>query len=101
LINDYNKIADIKKESAEINTIKNIDSTETSKNTESIDINKESEILSQANGITDINNETGSTQPIQRTEYIEKSIKQIKLLMPRIKIKKLKKSLINVMMIKK
>ena len=75
LISNSNKITDIKEESTEKNTIKNIinfDSTEIAANTDILN-NKESDIFSKTNEVTIITTEPGSTYPIKRTEFIDKS----------------------------
>ena len=75
LISDFNKITDIKEESTEKNTIKNIenfDSTEIASNTDILN-NKESDIFSKTNEVTVITTEPGNTYPIKSTEFIDKS----------------------------
>ena len=81
LISDSNKITDTKEEPTQIKTNQNqnIDSTEIVKNIETIDINNESEIFNKTNGIMDINTGAGNTQPLERTEYIDKSIETNKV----------------------
>ena len=76
LISDSIKITDFKEESTEINTIKIIESIDS---TENLDINEESEIFNKTNEIKDITTEPNSTLPIGRTEFIDISIETNKI----------------------